>query len=194
MSEADHPATTPSGQRTPAAPYPRRRPRLLRAILGWGALWLVMIGGTAALCTYAQIRNDRTRTDLALHGLRTGGTILNKRDARGTPYGRTCGRGAHAIVRFQAAGKTARSRCVSAEDLPPDYARYVFGDGLAPSTVGVVYDSDDASNFVVATADGLVRLHEQSGIWREWLKRTALLFALYFTVTMIVLVRRHRRR
>ena len=192
MNEADHPAITPSGQRTPDAPD--KRSRLLRAILGGGALWLVMIGGTAALFTYAQIRNDRRRTTLALHGLRTGGTILNERDARGTPYWRNCGRGLHAIVRFQAAGKTARSRCVSAEDLPPDYTGYVFRDGLAPSAVGVIYDSHDASKFVVTTADGLVPLHGQSGIWRQWFKRTALLFALYFTVTTIVLVCRHRRR
>jgi hypothetical protein len=194
MNEDEAPTTALLGQQAADAPdaFPRRGP--LRAILTWAVLWLVLIGGVAALFTYSEIRDDAWRAKLTSSGLCTRGMIVNDEDARRTAHGKNCGKGAHAIVRFQTNGNSARSRCVTADALPHDYVRYVFHCGLPPAVIGIVYDAHDASKFIVTAPDGSVPRRALAGIWHRWFTITASLLALYCTVTTIILIHRDRRQ
>jgi hypothetical protein len=172
-------------------PLPQLPKNLFYKVALWSLLWLIVIGGVGAIFALSDISDDHRRADLANRGVRTLGIISSQDKLTNMHNVHRCGKGSYAVVAFTTKDENLRRTCVS-EGLPPEYAMYLSISPIRDSRIGIIYDPKDASHFFVTSQDGTLPRRNLTGIWEVWIKRTAIMLAIYSLGTAFFLWRKNR--
>ena len=144
---------------------------LLGAIVFYGVVWSLFIGGVGAVLVWSDINDAARRADLAQRGVHAVATVtaLN------------CGKSNTPRFRYPVKGRAPYENC----SLDEWSFLQILGYGIG-SKVQIVYDPAFISRLYV-TPNDQVPQRDVSQIWPRWRFQTALMLLIYLPVQSLIL-------